>query len=335
VHTRLLTLVRSPAARRVAQRLSRQGDFLIDEGPGDGEVVKCLLADPPAGLLVEVDLGSLRTLEAVSACGVAALQIPLLVLIEGAVEAEQVTKLPSEVNVFDVQRSPETLAAEIAVAISSPIGPRQGGAQLQDGAWEVADHLLLAVICGISAHLEFQADEGGELTVEIIGGDLWNAYGVEFEGGAALEAHLSDRPRRVGVRSLQVLPGQRQLRRKGFETLRYHGLPTRSGHREPTSRDTKEVLVEDVRNLMRQVPGSPSPADPGVLVPRPTPPKQSSAEHFEELLSEGLRAAMAMDYPRAERAFEKAVALDSADPRARMNLKKVRRQLAARRKDSG
>jgi hypothetical protein len=327
---RILTLVRSPEAQTLAQGLALEDDLVVDEGVSGGDVIKSLLADPPAGLLAEVDLSNLRVFEAVLACGAAALPIPCLVLVEGAVEAEQVARLPAEVTIFDVQRSPETLAAELAVAISSSaLSPSEGSG---GSAWEVSDHLLLAVICGISASLEFQTDKDRELIVEMIGGDLWNAYGGDFEGVAALEAHLSDRPRQVSVRPVQVIPGQRQLRRKGFETLRRHGLPSR-GH-DSTSRETKEVIFEDVRDLMRKVSVSPPPLDVEAPQSQSDPTKQSVGERFEGLLATGLKTALARNYPEAVKAFEEAVALDPSDPRARLNLKKVRSQLAARQTDS-
>lgn len=78
---------------------------------------------------------------------------------------------------------------------------------------------------------------------------------------------------------------------------------------------------------------------PSQGTPRPTPLERppsgagchgSSADPYAELMTRGIEAALARDYPTATDCFEEALRLRPDDSRARFNLERIRRQTGSR-----
>jgi hypothetical protein len=147
----------------------------------------------------------------------------------------------------------------------------------------------------------------------------------------------------ASAQRLQTIPGERQIGHPGLQALnpatrRLLDRPTTTVKRSNDDLGTREIVLDTMRSDLEEARAKAKKAAPPAnarqtSVPETpqAPPKAISPspveESFEGLLSEGIQASLARDYPRAGKAFRAALALRPNDVRARHNLDRIRRYL--------
>ncbi|MEM7350989.1 MAG: hypothetical protein AAF657_09305 [Acidobacteriota bacterium] len=181
------------------------------------------------------------------------------------------------------------------------------------------DYLLPAVLCRRSVSMELLSTGGLEVSVEVVGGDIWNAYAGVLEAVPALETILFQTISRVEIRMLQMIPGERQMGHSGLEALGPATRLLKSRRVQDSQRfGTREIDISGVAAEMRAM-------NSQQVELAGTP--ESPNDRFEHLLATGIEASLARDYPRAGRAFEEALTLKPGDARVRHNLERIRQYL--------
>ncbi len=317
---RLLTALQpSPRTQAILGELRREECLLIEcVEDSRAALEKLSHSEPPGGILAQLDQQAPGFLELLTSIDRLRPRIPLL----GTANGGLVRDLPVETSslpLLDLELPPTDFAARVASAVS---GSSNGGhAPSRQGV----DYLLAAILCRRSVNLDLLSTNGLEVSVELVGGDVWNAYGGDLEAVSALEAILFEPVSRVAIRTVQMVPGERQIRHPSVEAL---GLGTRhleprrgeavgaqESHRQLGTREfDMQALVAELRTAnSRRI--------------KPAGEPESSDERFERLLATGIEASLSRDYPRAGRAFEEAMTLRPDDPRVRHNLERIRRHL--------
>ncbi len=317
---KLLTALQpSDRAQAVLRELRREDGLQIECVEDSQAAVRWLSdADPPSGVLAQLDQQAPGFLEVLTTIDRMTQRIPVL----GTATGGLVRDLPVETSsliLLDLELPTTDFASRIVSAVSS--SSNGGNRTCRQGV----DYLLPAILCRRSVNLELLSTNGAEVSVELVGGDVWNAYGGDLEAVSALEAILFEPVSQVAVRALQMIPGERQIRHSGVEALgpgtrrlqvgRGQNASQQESHQQfGTQEFDMRALVAELRSTnSRRV--------------KPEGESESPDERFERLLATGIEASLSRDYTRAGSAFEEALTLRPDDPRVRHNLERIRRYL--------
>jgi hypothetical protein len=287
-------------------QLLRQGDWDLDEAADFATALKNATAALPAGVVAECGPQSPGLLELVVALDAVQPGVPFLVVSSNGT----VRDLPIEPSRSIVWQSAARRPRDLLTSLRSLAASPRAAEAFRRGA----DYLLAAILCQRSIGLDLLANEGKEAHVEIVGGDVWNAYGED--GGMAmdaLEAILYEPIRQATVRALHHIPGERQIRLHGVQAL------------GPASRRPPERKTAPVPTL--SLPPRVEIHEFGTQDVEIVPLEEVADDRFDHLLEEGIKASLARDYARAVRAFEDALTLKPGNTKAEFNLARVRSKL--------
>ncbi len=316
---KLLTALQPSDRTRAVVRELRREDSLEIECVQDCRVAVRRLTDgdPPGGVLAQLDRQAPGFLELLATIDRMTPRIPVL----GTANGDLVRDLPVETSrglpLLDLELSATDFTSSIVSAIST--SSNGGHTACRQGI----DYLLPAILCRRSVSLEMVSDRGLEVSVDLVGGDVWNAYAGELEAALVLDAVLFEPVSRVEIRTLQMIPGERQLGYAGVEALGPWTRCTRPGSGRDAGecenhrlRSTQEI---DMHSVIAELRSANTPST------RSEDGPESPDDRFERLLATGIEASLSRDYPRARRAFEEALILRPDDRRASHNLERIRR----------
>ncbi len=319
---KLLTILGgSNRERALLRELAELEALRIEPATDVGQGIRLLVEEvPPAVVLAGIDQRTPGFPELLATVDAMVLRIPVLATANGGILRDLPVETGPALTLLDLGRLPQDLVARVSSAISTPLGPgclRRG-----------VDYLLPAILSGRSISLELRSSTDRQVLVELVGGDVWNVY-ADLEAFAALESILFEPVSQAEVQTLQTIPGERQLHQPGVEALgpgtRRIARTGRSAREESRNLSTQEV---NLRELIAESRAIPSPASgEATAACEPVAGADPVAARFEDLLSEGIEAALFRDYARAARAFEGALELRPNDPRVKHNLDRIRRHL--------
>lgn len=324
----------------VGDDLARGLGLCLDRYDTVGAAAERLMADPVDLLVLELGLADRNGIELLGVLETLGLRIPTLIFAPRPrpVAIEALHAFVCVVSPASFDQPARLIGAALERAVVAPDGPM----------FSAADYLRLALELTQSVDLRLYFGGGQRLQLEVVGGDLWNAYRDERVGFAALERLPDASPQTVEARHLRSVPTVRQIIETGSSVLRR--LRVRSARSSAaqsaamdvaadTSLDTAEIDRGDVVALRRGRGDTPAEEAPAPPTARPTAadsdshcapePSESPAERsaFDKAFAEGIDAAFHRDYPRSIAAFERALELRPNDRRVRFNISRIRRLL--------
>lgn len=291
-----------------------------------------LMHDTPRLLITALELPDRNGLELLAALDALFLDTDVIV-VEPRVQPRMLAAGRS-VKAFGASTASGRIEQSILEIFSGPRTPTT------HPRFAIGDYLRLAMAYRQSVDIRFRLS-GGELAqLEIVGGDLWNAFVDDREGERAMELLTLDTVvRSFEARRLATVPGRRQVEVPGLGALDLLGdaggpetVPDR-----PSQVDTHPFIdATEIRAVTRRrsteppaastaTSAAPPTVDPVSAGPQ-TPPAATTEAEFAAHFDAGLEAALARDYPRAIAAFEAALAVEPDDTRARFNLERIRKQ---------
>ena len=192
------------------------------------------------------------------------------------------------------------------------------------------DYLLSGILSRRSITLDLTLESGASATVEVLGGDVWNVYCDGLEALPALGSILFERVVGAEVRTLNTIPGERQIRVSGLEAVSPAARRLAAGAGPGTvpidvieDPGTREIFLDARADEPEPEPASSMPVSPAPASSTPVSPD----ERFDRLLAQGIQASLSRDYRRAAEAFESALELRPDDQRVKFNLDRVRSHL--------
>ncbi|MCP4657590.1 MAG: response regulator [bacterium] len=261
------------------------GAYTVDEA------VAVLRSDPPDLLITDLSLPGRHGLEMITELDRAGLRIPIIIITAHRATYEQ--SIPRHGGIMVLEK-PIALAvlldhihARLEAATSEALGP----------TFEVSDYLQLAGMGRHSVLLRVAVDGEDEAWLEIIDGDIWNAYFGQRTGEDAVAALLSLPAHNMTSKALTNRPRKRQIQRK-----------------------TAGLLLDLARAQDEARRGEGGDGEP--IAP-------SSTRSYADLVEEGIEAARCEHWKKAEAAFQTALEIRPDDARARYNLARIRKLLLA------
>lgn len=313
MRTRLLVMMHELSPHlELVRKLRGQTNLEIEHIEKLKEAFERLIDRPPDGLLTAIDWPDPSHLELLAAVEAFQLRIPVLILSQ-VVENEP---LPFALSPFLTLLEPAQSTASLATAIHAGLAQKHDA---EGPILRVVDYLQLAILGAQSVTLDLYCSAQQELHLELVGGDLWNAYRNDLDGEPAILPFLFASPNHVKVRPLQQIPFARTFKKPGHTTLvelraRQSRETTETDHERPTL----AIDLEFVDEILQAAPADES---------GQRDQEEPVAGRVESLLTEGLEAALARNYDRALQAFEEAAALRPEDPRVIHNLQRIRQRL--------
>ncbi|MEM6454294.1 MAG: hypothetical protein AAF772_04295 [Acidobacteriota bacterium] len=234
-------------------------------------------------------------------------------------------------------------------------GRHAGGFELH-----LIDALRAAVASGLSVSLHAGMSSSREALIQVIGGDVWNVVLDEVQlGPGALDEILVEPLEGLSVTPLRAVPRRRQIRCTGRQLLLQalgmmvggidlpgtapapapgpeapaadaKAAPAATGSARPliANPTTRPLSVEQLRVELRSVAAVLNEA----IELRANDAGASADDirdvQFEKAFSEGLEAALARDYAKAEQCFEEALIFKPDHSLTLFNLGRVRKMLA-------
>jgi len=258
------------------------------------EAVGVLLQDPPDILVTDLNLPGRHGLEMINELEAAGLRIPIIVVTAFKAHYEHSFPERADLLVLEKPISVNHLLSVIHARLGA--APSQGAR----AGFQVADYLQLAGMSRASVVLRASLEQGDEGWLEIVEGDVWNAYFGSLVGEEAVAALMHLPAAAVATQVLAEPPGARQITR-GLEGL----------------------LLELARQKDESRRNAPEPAPPA------TAERVAYAERagYAERMEAGMAAVRNERWAEAVVAFEAALAARPEDSRARHNLERSRRLL--------
>lgn len=305
---RLLVMMHEHSPHQgLVQDLRARTELEIEHLDEHKEAFERLIDHPPEGLLAVIDRPDPHHLELLAALEAFKLRIPILVLKKDAVNAG----LPFAPSPFLTVLEAAQPTADLAESIRAALARKRDDA---GPILRVVDYLQLAVLGAQSVTLDLHCSAQQELHLELVGGDLWNAYRNDLDGDPAILPVLYSSPSHVKVRPLQKIPFERTFKKQGLATL--FELHDASLLEEAREHSTQAIDLDELQEMLES---------DGETVPINL--EESLSGRVETLLTEGLEAALARDYQRALEIFEEAAAIRPEDPRVVHNLQRIRQRL--------
>ncbi len=309
---KLLTALQpSDRTQAVLLELSREQGFQVESVSDSPTAVRWLMDEGPAvGVLAELNQQAPGFLELLAAVDDMASPIPVL----GTANGGLVCDLPVYPSRALTLLGLELPAVDFATCVVSAISTSASSATVS--CRQGIDYVLPAILCRRSVSLRLQSADGLAVSVELVGGDIWNAYTEDLEPESALEAILFAPVSAVEIRILQMIPGERQIILCGVDALSLATRASESAGQQPhgTNKVDMRAVVAELRAA-----NSRSAKSEGA--------GESLDDRFEALLATGIEASLSRDYSRAGQAFEEALTIRPGDPRVRHNLERIRRHL--------
>ncbi len=272
--------------------------------------------EPPSALLTDLTFANRNGLELLGELDTRGIRIPVLVLTPGPgpVRVEQdhpfLTVLP-QVSRQGLVRVVSEATQRASVA---PDGPM----------FRVLDYLRLALELKQSVILKLHLAASIELRLDILGGDLWNAY-ADTEGGFRVLSMLAaESPKSVATSQFQRLPSERQIHKSPREILR--GLSAAIAN-SPTKSPTKSrryAPETQPLDLTEFVTSAAPATKPPVAPIEPDAGAAVREDEYKVAIANGIDAALQRDFASAIEAFERALAARPGDRQALYNLKRIR-----------
>lgn len=166
------------------------------------------------------------------------------------------------------------------------------------------------------------SETGVEAQIDVVGGDIWNAYSGDLISKEAVDAIIYEPMANVTARPLNTIPGERQITTSGPQTM---GPDTRR-LRDPSEDSegdgdqdfgTQEVEPKAILANLEQSADAES-------VGR----SDSADELFDRHLTAGIKASLERNYKLAAESFASALEVRPGDTKAEFNLNRVRRYLS-------
>lgn len=257
------------------------------------EAVAVLRSDPPDLLITDLNLPGRHGLEMISELEGAGLHIPIIIITAHRATYEQSIPRHGGITVLEKPISLAVLIKQIhdqvQAAGTKPLGP----------TLQVSDYLQLAGMGRHSVLLRLAVDGEDEAWLEIVDGEIWNAYFGRRTGEDAVAALMSLPAHNVTSKALTTRPQKRQIHRQTA------GLLLDLAHaRDEAGRDGGEISGE----------GAPGTGD-------------EEGRSYADLIEEGIEAARCEEWKKAEADFLKALEIRPDDARARYNLARIRELL--------
>ncbi len=275
----------------------------------------------PSGVLTKLDQRTPGFLElAVALDSEEAPHLPLLALVNGGLMRELPVETGPALVLADAGRPIEDLLA----AVRSLVSGKPETQLFRQGV----GYILPSVLSRRSVSLDLRSSSGLDAFIEIVGGDVWNAYSGDLTAIPAIESILYESIDRIEAKTLHTIPGERQLFLSGLQALSPHS------RRQSVGPGPRAVAPKSRFDLGTQEIVPPT-GPPEAVLPAAesrgsrteSAPRSETDQEFAMLLNEGIQASLARDYRRAAEAFEKALLRRPEDPKAKFNLARVRRRL--------
>ncbi len=308
--------------------IRQRTDFELHTCEDPDEAALALSDREVSGLLVDPSLDISCALELLGLWRGLGLRLPVVALIPPALAADLPLRWSPLLHLADPDLPPEKLTQVLHSAIEASAVP-------QDREYfRTSDFVQLALLSQQSVELHLSFARSDHLQIEIVGGDIWSAFGGDSSGIEPLANHLQDTPHTLQASVIEKLPKQRFLREPAPHVLRrclrHHqeataaddsALPPSSSlaHREllhpgeDPSPDT-QPLPTDLLNELTDASGE-------------EVAERIDENEFEQHFQAGMDAALVRDYERALRCFEKAQALRPDDARVSFNVQRIRQRL--------
>ncbi len=260
------------------------------------EAVAILGSDPPDLLITDLNLPGRHGLEMITELERAGVHIPIIIITAHRAVYEH--SIPRHGGIIVLEK-PISLAvllreihAKLEAAVTAPLGP----------TFQVSDYLQLAGMGRHSVLLRLAVAGEDEAWLEIVDGEIWNAFFGRRTGEEAVAALLSLPAYNVTSKALTNRPQKRQIHRKT------------SGFLLDLARVEDEARRDEARrNEARRNEGD----DSGDRVPG------DSERNYADLIEEGIEAARCENWKKAEADFQKALEIRPDDARARYNLARI------------
>lgn len=275
------------------------------------QAVDVLGSDPPDLLVTDLNLPGRHGLEMINELDNADLHIPIIVVTAFRAVYEHWFPEQSELAVLEKPVSMSHLLNVIHSRIASVESRRPSG------GFQVADYLQLAGMGRSSVVLRASLENGKDGWLEIVEGDVWNAYYGKLSGEQAVAALMYLPAEAVATQALAEPPKTRQIERS------LEGLLLDLARREDEGRRDRPEIEPDM--VLPEVDAAAGKADGEDAAAESS--EKGRHERYIELMEAGMNAVNQEGWDAAVAAFEAALELVPDDPRARHNLERSRRLL--------
>ena len=316
------------AVASLAEALKEQPDLEVEVLDSFETAQRRLAAEPsPAGVVAALQSVSSRFLEFLVVLDQAPRRIPILALVSSGLMESLPVETGPVLTLADHHSAVQDQVAAVQAMLAAP--PRPSTRRLG------VAYILPALIGHRSISLELGTTRGVEAYLEIVGGDIWNAYSGELQSMPALEAILYEPIEQAEVKTIHTIPGERQLLLSGVRSIApssrrlARGATGQPRQRTDEVRDlgTQEILpLSEQSQSFEALEEEPAPpASAGAAAPET--PGARTEDDFVVLLNKGIEASLARDYRTAAKAFREALEVKPGEPRAKFNLQRVLEQL--------
>jgi CheY-like chemotaxis protein len=295
--------------------LSKLPDLAIVEAGTVKQALMLLQSARPSIVVSDLDLPDGSGIEILSAMDQLSLRAPLIYI--SAYLDKYRSRIPARADI-DLCEKPIRLDA-----LRQLIQARLSAHRVDDGSpFTLEEYIQLSCIGAHSILIRVESEHRLLGRIVIRAGEVWSAEDAQGVGEDALRRLLMRESARVVCETLRAEAGERNIGAQPWFGL----LLEAARKRDERGRDEMSRMIDEeiARSAFLSAAPPSLPPSPPIPAPPPSPAADLSQDaSFDELLSQGVEAALVRDYPSALRAFRAADAVRPNDPIVTANIRRL------------